>query len=419
VTNEDIKVQTKIELLDSIMGSGKTQGVIQWMLTNPQNKYLYVSPMLTEVEERIPTACQALEFTYPCTEEYKTKGQHLLKLLEEGCNVSFTHSLFTDLTKQHLALIRKHEYILIVDEEVAFIEPYKGNYSRDDIVSLEKAGHIRVEEDNLGRVVWQWYDDNEMNDTAYSKLKRMSDLGMLYCAKRDRKIMVVHLPIELVQSSRRVILLTYLFKGSVMESFMDLKGIEIVPFKEVKPLKSTTDVLTKAKSLITFIDTTTTKAVSNLSMSSTWYSKNATTADLEKVSNAIFSVYRKFGDKESFIFTAPKSLADYQYVKDEKLKRNIIHKKMPKDVDWIYCGTKATNMWSHKSIAVHAYNRYVNTAIKAYLQDYGTPPDDDMFALSEMVQWIFRTCIRNDEPLQLCILNNRMKGLLCNWLNGN
>lgn len=412
-------MQTKIELLDSIMGSGKTQGVIQWMLNNPQNKYLYVSPMLTEVEERIPTACQALEFTYPCTEEYKTKGQHLLRLLEEGCNVSFTHSLFTDLTKQHLALIRKHEYVLIVDEEVAFIEPYKGNYSRDDIVSLEKAGHIRVEEDNLGRVVWQWYDDNEMNDTAYSKLKRMSDLGMLYCAKRDRKIMVVHLPIELVQSSRRVILLTYLFKGSVMESFMDLKGIEIVPFKEVVPPKTTKDVLTKAKSLITFIDTTTTKAVSNLSMSSTWYSKNATTADLEKVSNAIFSVYRKFGDKESFIFTAPKSLADYQYVKDEKLKRNIIHKKMPKDVDWIYCGTKATNMWSHKSIAVHAYNRYVNTAIKAYLQDYGTPPDDDMFALSEMVQWIFRTCIRNDEPLQLCILNNRMKGLLCNWLNGN
>lgn len=412
-------MQTKIELLDSIMGSGKTQGVIQWMLNNPQNKYLYVSPMLTEVEERIPTACQALEFTYPCTEEYKTKGQHLLKLLEEGCNVSFTHSLFTDLTKQHLALIRKHEYVLIVDEEVAFIEPYKGNYSRDDIVSLEKAGHIRVEEDNLGRVVWQWYDDNEMNDTAYSKLKRMSDLGMLYCAKRDRKIMVVHLPIELVQSSRRVILLTYLFKGSVMESFMDLKGIDIVPFKEVVPPKTTKDVLTKAKNLITFIDTTTTKAVSNLSMSSTWYNKNATTADLEKVSNAIFSVYRKFGDKESFIFTAPKSLADYQYVKDEKLKRNIIHKKMPKDVDWIYCGTKATNMWSHKSIAVHAYNRYVNTAIKAYLQDYGTPPDDDMFALSEMVQWVFRTCIRNDEPLQLCILNNRMKGLLCNWLNGN
>lgn len=162
---------TKIELLDSIMGSGKTLGVIQWMLNNPQNKYLYVSPMLTEVESRIPEACRSLEFVYPCTEEYKTKGEHLLKLLEEGCNISFTHSLFTDLTKRHLALIKKHEYVLIVDEEINFIESYSGSYKRDDIVSLEKAGHISVNEEDLGRVTWQWYNDDEMGDTAYSKLK--------------------------------------------------------------------------------------------------------------------------------------------------------------------------------------------------------------------------------------------------------
>lgn len=91
---------------------------------------------------------------------------------------------------------------------------------------------------------------------------------------------------------------------------------------------------------------------------------------------------------------------------------------MPKDVTWIYCGTKATNMWSHKSIAVHAYNRYVNTAIKAYLQDYGTPPDDDMFALSELVQWIYRTQIREDKPIELCIMSLRMKKLLTEWLEG-
>lgn len=408
---------TKIELLDSIMGSGKTLGVIQWMLNNPQNKYLYVSPMLTEVEERIPEACRSLAFVYPCTEEYKTKGEHLLKLLEEGCNISFTHSLFTDLTKRHLALIKSHEYVLIIDEEVALIEPYRGIYDRDDILSLERAGHIRVLEDDLGRVEWLWYNDDELSKTVYSKLKRMCDLGMLYCAKRDRKIMVVHLPIELVQSSRRVILLTYLFEGSVMESFMDLKGIDVVPFTEVKLLKTTRQVLAEAKELITFVDTTTTKAVSKLSMSSVWYSKNATTDELEKVSNAIFSVYRKYGNRDSFIFTAPKALADYEYVKKEKILRNIIHRKMPKDVDWIYCGTKATNLWAHKTIAVHAYNRFVNTAIKAYLQDYGNPPNDDKFALSEMVQWIWRTCIRNDEPVELCIMSARMKMLFTDWLD--
>lgn len=41
----------KVEVLDAIMGSGKTQVVIKWMIENPSNKYLDISPMLTEVEE--------------------------------------------------------------------------------------------------------------------------------------------------------------------------------------------------------------------------------------------------------------------------------------------------------------------------------------------------------------------------------
>lgn len=408
---------TKIELLDAIMSAGKTEGIIKWMLSNPQNKYLYVSPMLTEVEERIPTACQALEFVYPCTESYKTKGQHLLALLQEGCNVSFTHSLFSDLSKQHLALIRKHEYVLVVDEEVAFIEAYKGKYKRDDILSLEKAGHIKIDEEDLGRVIWNWYDDEEITDTAYSMLKRMSDLGMLYCARRDRRIMVVHLPVELVQASRRVILLTYLFEGSVMEAFMKLKGMDVVPFTEVKLMKETKDVLKRAKSLINFVDTPTTKGVSKLSMSYTWYENNASSVNLERISDAIFSIYRKYNSKEDFLFTAPKPFSDIEYIKKYRVKKHLLHKKMPKDVDWIYCGTKATNIWSHKSVVVHAYNRYVNMSIKAYLQDYGSPPDDDKFALSEMVQFIWRSCIRKDEPIQLCIFSPRMKKLLCDWLD--
>lgn len=241
---------------------------------------------------------------------------------------------------------------------------------------------------------------------------------MLYCAKRDRRIMVVHLPIELVQSSRRVILLTYLFKGSVMEAFMKLKKVEVVPFTEVKLLKTTEEVLNRAKELITFIDTPSTKLVSKLSMSSTWYNKNATLADLQKISNALFSVYSKYGTRDNFIFTAPKALSDYSYIKKERITKHILNKRMPKDVDWIYCGTKATNLWAHKTVAVHAYNRFVNTAIKAYLQDYGTPPDDDMFALSEMVQWIYRTQIREDKPIELCIMSLRMKKLLTEWLEG-
>ena len=41
----------KIEVLDALMGTGKTTAIINWMVANPHNKYLYVSPMLAEVED--------------------------------------------------------------------------------------------------------------------------------------------------------------------------------------------------------------------------------------------------------------------------------------------------------------------------------------------------------------------------------
>ena len=407
-----IEKTTKIEVLDAVMGSGKTTGIISWMIANPQNKYLYVSPMLTEVEERIPTACESLEFTFPNTEEFHSKGEHLLSLLVRGKNISFTHSLFSDMTKDHLYWIEKHGYVLIVDEEIDFIESYKGVYGKDDIVSLEKSGHVSVDEDNLGKVSWTW--DTMEGSTVYSRLKRLCDLDMLYCAKRDREMMVIHLPLELVAKSNRTILLTYLFEGSVMECFMKMRGVEISKFTELGEY-SDKEIKEKAKSLIQLIETKTTKQVKHYSMSYIWYTNSARKEELDHISRAIFSVYRK-APKGDFLFTAPKEVSTRYDERGRKRKRTILHRDLP-DEYYLYSGAKATNIYADRSFLVHAYNRYPNLVVKAYLQDYAYPPNEDRFALSEMIQWIWRSRVRNDQPIFLCVLNKRMEKLLLEWLN--
>ena len=411
-------MSTKIEVLDAIMGSGKTQGIIKWMLDNPNNKYLYVSPMLTEVEERIPSACEALEFTFPSTEDHQTKSAHLLELLIEGNNISFTHSLFSELSKRHLEEIHKQRYVMIIDEEVSLIEPYKGKYSKGDITSLEQAKHLRVDEDNLGKVEWLWDDMTE--GTQYSGLKRLCSIDMLYCSKRDRDMMVTQLPMALVESAERTIILSYLFKGSVMESFLKLKGLDVVDFTEVQLMKNTEDVLRQAKSLINFCAIPSTNAVKSYSMSSTWYTTNATKEQLKKVGAAIRNVYRKVG-KEKLLVTMPKD-GTLKIIKTKKNPRLVIPKEVNVDGVFLYCGARATNDYADKSVALHAYNRYVNRVVKSYLQDYGADldavPDDDQFALSEMVQWLWRTCIRNDQPIDVYILPTRMEKLLKRWLGG-
>ena len=411
---------SKIEVLDALMGTGKTTAIINWMKDNPQNKYLYVSPMLAEVEERIPCECASLEFVFPTTENHKTKSAHLLELLGEGCNISFTHSLFQDLTKRHLELIRKEGYVLVIDEEVGLIEPYSGVYKKGDITSLETAEHIEVDESNLGIVRWKWEDMEE--DTAYSKLKRLCDLEMLYCAKRDREMMVTQLPLALVESARRTIILTYLFEGSIMESFIKLRGVTIEPFREVKLLKDPVQVKREAKQLINLCTTPTiSKLTKNFTLSSGWYSTSATKEQLSQLGTAIFSAYRKY-PKEDIILTMPKDSTSKRIGKTSKVNpRYGSHKSINADSCFLYCSCRATNEYAHKKVAIHAYNRYVNVPVKAYLQDYGSAigavPSEDQYALSEMLQWLWRTQIRNDLPIDVYVLSRRMYKLLADWLS--
>lgn len=420
LTEEDIldsNQNNTIEIIDGIMSSGKTTGIIDWMNNNPQHSYLYVSPLLTEVEERIPVQCQQLEFESPNTINHRTKAQHLKELLEQGKNVSFTHSLFTSLTKDHLRLIKKNKYVLIVDEEIDFIDQYQGgDYKREDIITLEKSDHIKIREDDLGRVEWTWDKDKFEEDSNYAKLKRMCELGMLYCARRDRGMIVIHLPLALIQASVRTIVMTYMFEGSVMSRFMEMKGVEVKYFDEINLMKTEAEVKLNACELIELIETPSTRKVGDIShkrLTSSWYKNSATGDDLKAVESAIRSVCRKYS-KDDVLYTLPKEL-----VLPKKGKPKIKVKSFPANECFLYAGTRATNLYSDRGVMVHAFNRYPLVAVSAYLQDYGFPIDPDHFALTELIQWVWRSKIRKGEPIKLCIIPIRMKKLFNQWLDGD
>jgi hypothetical protein len=43
---------------------------------------------------------------------------------------------------------------------------------------------------------------------------------------------------------------------------------------------------------------------------------------------------------------------------------------------------------------------------------------EESFALGEMVQWIYRSQIRNGKPITVYVPSRRMRELLIDWLNG-
>jgi hypothetical protein len=77
---------------------------------------------------------------------------------------------------------------------------------------------------------------------------------------------------------------------------------------------------------------------------------------------------------------------------------------------------KATNEYSHVSVMAYLVNRYLNPDINAYFHRHGVEIDQDLFALSECLQYIWRGSIRNGKELHIYLPSYRMRNMVENWL---
>lgn len=315
-----------------------------------------------------------------------------------------------------MGAIKRNKYTIILDEEVSFIEPFNAGYSKADFSYLRELNQFTVQED--GKLVW--LNDVIENGAKYAKLANMCHLGMVYQAKRSEDMFVTQLPMGLIESAERVVLLTYLFKGSILSSFLQMKGIEVVDFKDVEVGEVDKSSIS---ALVEFIGEKQIKDWAGESLSSSWYAK-ATQKDLTKMANSI----RNLADankahNSDIVWCVPSSLVN------PKLKSG--RKVSPKgytagtgDIGedgiaqgcFLACSSRATNAYRSRSVMVHCYNRFPHLSVSSFLQDYGCTVDANQFALSELLQWVWRSQIRDGKPIKLCILSKRMRKLFQDWL---
>ena len=124
---------TQIEVLDALMGSGKTHAIITYMSQHQDKPWLYVSPMLEEVDNRVPNRAAELGFELyvPTEDKINTKSDNCLKALRKGLNICCTHNLMYKFTKDHLHEIKAKGYHVVSDEELNLINGY--NIKQDDV----------------------------------------------------------------------------------------------------------------------------------------------------------------------------------------------------------------------------------------------------------------------------------------------
>ena len=407
-----------VEVLDKLMGSGKTNAIIKWMEQNPTESYIYVSPLLSEVEEggRLCRSLTNLSFEYP-QDDLQTKGEDMLDMLRTGSNVACTHSLYLSLTEDHLREIEYHGYTVIIDEEVNLINSVTG-YTRGDYQWLFDHNHI--ETDGItGQVSWVG-DEKLPKDNKYYRFKSYCDNNSMYVTKRDNYMMVSQLPISLISCAKRVIILTYMFNGNILDCFLKIKGIQTKDFTDIHIDDSHKRNI---KNLITLIEPP--PHLVKMKMSKSWYEDKITSDDILQIERFIYNVASKSKAKsEDVLYTHPKERFESDSKRKLLIKPNGYYKKRDGkggfNKCWLASSTKATNLYADKWCLIHCYNRYPQTPVEAYINDYGNDIGvrlkSEVFALSELLQWVWRSRIRKGEPIVLAIGSARMCRIFSNWI---
>ena len=83
---------------------------------------------------------------------------------------------------------------------------------------------------------------------------------------------------------------------------------------------------------------------------------------------------------------------------------------------FVSLGTRATNDYADKSALAYCSNTFLNPMVKQFFHMHNVEVNENMYALSELIQWIWRSRIRQGLSIDLYIPSRRMRDLFINWL---
>lgn len=399
------------------MGDGKTSWSIQYINDNQHENILYITPFLSEVTRIINNTNR--EFKQP-TYNGGSKLENLNELLECQYDIASTHALFKKFDDESRENIKKGQYTLILDEVLNVIEPY--NVQKDDVPLLKDSGCITIDED--GFVIWN--KDKINYDTKYNDIKVLAESRSLVCV--NQKLLLWHYPPEIFTLFDNIYILTYLFESSILKNYFDLYNIKY----DKKSVYSEND-----KYYISDFYTPDTKRYSKLlniydgnlntnikqkqtGLSSTWFGKKVNIPIIQQIKKNLYNYFTNILDAKSDTIM-------WTTFKDAKMRirgKGYSKEFTAEQLDtvtsaygFLSCNSRSTNKYANCFNLAYCLNVYLHPSVIQFFRQKGIVIDEDLYALSEMLQWIWRSRIRNGESINIYIPSIRMRMLLESWLN--
>ncbi|WHX27454.1 hypothetical protein QNH47_06250 [Virgibacillus halodenitrificans] len=410
----------EITVIDSIMGSGKTQWAIQYMNEAPElEKFIYVTPFLDEVT-RIKNSVTNRTFTEPNNaNDEGRKLRSLKELIVQGEDITSTHSLFKTADDELIELLNDSGYTLILDEVMDCVATV--NAGASDIRKLERASDIEITEN---KVVWT---GDPQDNSRYMDIRMVAQAGNLFYYRG--KFLVWAFPPAVFHAVDDVKVMTYLFDGQTQRYYFDLYGFEydyraitkIGDRYEITEYDPERERRGELYSLINVYEGKMNDIGSRKNALSVSYlqriSKAGNVDFLKKMQNNLKNYFQNVvkAKRDEVYYSTLKEIETAIQPKGykEPKRPSVKTDRTPKVV--IPHNARATNAYAEKWALAYMFNRYMKQDIKVFFQDNGISVNDDLLAVSDLLQWIYRSRIRNGEPIELYLPSRRMRDLLEAW----
>ena len=392
-----------IKVVDARMGRGKSTAAINYINANRRDKrFIYITPLLSEVA-RFRDMCALSE--PQSDEERHAKSIELRALIHQGKSISTTHQLYELINDDILDVIREKKYTLVIDETITAVE--KVAVTPKDRVLLDQL--ITVDENGMV----SWNDDEYIG--KFSDYKKMADRHILYNVDST---LVTTFNYNLLTSFEEVFILTYLFQGSMLEACFrcfnipyEIWGVEDKDGAMIFLPGSDSPPPADYRSLIRIVDNDKMNEIgeTKYSLTKNWYRTHShhdpDVIQLRKNMQNFFKNMTK-SKKSNRLWTC---FVDHK----EKL--------IPDDGSYadnfLQMNARGTNEFAGCFNVAYMVNRYQDPNLMKFLTNYGCGIDNDMCALSDMLQWIWRSSIRLNNSINLYIPSRRMRELLIEWID--
>jgi len=423
------------------MGSGKTSSIINKMfsITNHNENFIFITPFLSEIERILKHNNEMCKFKQPFNNG-SGKLEDLHTLLANGKNIATTHALFMKANDETIQLIHEGGYILVLDEVLDVLHNFNDVVPKDKRITYKKSSidddgdfewlvnneYIKIDDDyNV-----KWHGPATAN-FHYSEVKRFAENNTLRCIDN---VLFWEYPQEVFKAFSRIYVLTYLFEGSILDKYFQMYNLQYEKISSERVghnfqlCSYSNDLATRQEfsKLINIYE----GPLNNIGNKKSAFSVSWLNPNKGHI-NEIKKTMRNYKDlikakSSEIMWTTTKqnkvdeklnSVKGFKFVRQLKAEdKKLSEREFNKLRCFVPCNARATNDFADRTVLLYLINRYLNPEIKKYFAKRGFPLDEDQFATSEMVQWVWRSAIRKGKPIDLFVPSSRMRGLLYDWL---